>query len=78
MADGYSVIEAVVNQLLTMLRTVVMLSALKISLLKKAEDPVRFMLRVSKMSKVLESYAYISRHCWQRRRLQFRHSYSAS
>ena len=78
MTDGHPVIETVVDQLLTMLRTVVMLGALKVRLLKQAEDSMGLMLRVREMSKLIVSDAYISRHCWHRRRLQFRHSYSAS
>jgi hypothetical protein len=72
--DGHPVIETVVDQLLTMFRAVVVLRALKVRLLKQAEDPMCLMLRVREMSKILESDAYISRHCWQSKRLQFRHS----
>ena len=52
MTDGHPVIETVVDQLLAMLRTVVMLGSLEVRLLKKAEDPVSLMLRVREMSKV--------------------------
>ena len=51
MTDGHPVIETVVNQLLTVLRAVVVLGALEIRLLKQAEDPVRLMLRVCEVSK---------------------------
>ena len=78
MTDGHPVIKTVVDQLLVMFRTVVVLGALEVRLLNQAEDAMGLMLRVREMSKVLESDAYITRHCWQRRRLQFRHSYSAS
>ena len=52
MTNGHPVIETVVDQLLTMFRTVVMLGSLEIRLLKKAEDPVGLMLWIREMSKV--------------------------
>lgn len=52
MTDGHPVVKAVVDQLLTVLRAVVMLGALEICFLKQAQDPMRLMLRVREVSKM--------------------------